>query len=67
MKNFTTFYSKIDQIVEARLSKKERGKGLLSPEKMSKGKADKDRDVHEKIADYIEAIRKQKKGLLNED
>lgn len=64
MKNFTTFYSKLDEIVQARSSKKERGKGLLAPEKQT-NKQRKPEDVHEKIADYIEAIRNQKKGFLN--
>lgn len=69
MKNFSTFYSKIDAIVEGRSTKKERGKGLLAPEKQlnkSLSKSTK-RDIHEKIADYIEAIRKQKKDMLNGD
>ena len=68
MKNFTTFYAKINNIVESRSSKKEKGKGLLSPDKTTskKSKETKD-DVNEKIADYIEAIRNQKKGLLNGD
>jgi 23S rRNA maturation-related 3'-5' exoribonuclease YhaM len=68
MKNFTTFYSKIDAIIEARSSKKERSKGLLAPEKStSKKEATSKNDMTEKIADYIEAIRNQKRSMLNGD
>lgn len=65
MKNFTTFYNKINSIVESRSSKREKGKGLLAPEKMPQKKQMKSEDMNEKIADYIAAIREQKKGFLN--
>ncbi len=69
MKNFSTFYSKIEAIVEGRSAKKERGKGLLSSDKQGNKQKDKTskRDVHEQIADYIEVLRKQKKDMLNGD
>lgn len=68
MKNFTTFYSKIEKIVEEKSStKKEKSKGLLAPDRNMNKKQGKQEDIHERIAEYIAAIREQKKGLLNGD
>ncbi len=68
MKNFKGFYSKVDGMANAKLSKpkKDTGKGLLSK---SMDKPIKDdttsNDVFPKVSNYIAAIRKQKQELMN--
>jgi hypothetical protein len=68
MKNFKNYYSKIDGMANAKLSKpkKDTGKGLLSKTSSESEMTSKDsKDVFEKVSSYIAAIRKQKEELMN--
>jgi hypothetical protein len=68
MKNFNKYYSKLDGMANAKLSKpkKDTGKGLLSKTSGESEVATKDsKDVFEKVSNYIAAIRKQKEELMN--
>jgi hypothetical protein len=68
MKNFNKYYSKLDSMANAKLSKpkKDTGKGLLSKTSGESEVATKDsKDVFEKVSNYIAAIRKQKEELMN--
>lgn len=64
MKNFSSFYSKIDTVVNERMNKKKTSasKGLVAK---TDGSAKKQADIYNQVADYIEAIRKQKQELMN--
>jgi hypothetical protein len=69
MKNFKNYYSKLDGMANAKLSKpkKDTGKGLLSktstePEVSTSSS----KDVFAKVANYMAAIRKQKEELMND-
>jgi hypothetical protein len=64
MKNFSSFYSKIDTVVNERMGKKKAqpSKGLVAK---ADGSAKKQADIYNQVADYIEAIRKQKQELMN--
>lgn len=69
MKNFKNYYSKVDGMANAKLSKpkKDTGKGLLSktstePEVSTSSS----KDVFAKVANYMAAIRKQKEELMND-
>ena len=69
MKNFKNYYSKLDGMANAKLSKpkKDTGKGLLSktstePEVSTSSS----KDVFAKVANYMAAIRKQKQELMND-
>lgn len=64
MKNFSSFYSKIDTVVNERMNKKKTStsKGLVVKTGDS---AKKQADIYNQVADYIEAIRKQKQELMN--
>lgn len=66
MKNFSSFYSKIDTVVNERMGKKKTqpSKGLVA--KTGDASAKKQSDIYNQVADYIEAIRKQKQELMNE-
>lgn len=68
MKNFKNYYSKIDGMANAKLSKpkKDTGKGLLSKTSGESDMKTKDsKDVFEKVSSYMAAIRKQKEELMN--
>lgn len=68
MKNFKNFYSKVDGMANAKLSKpkKDSGKGLLSKAMDKSTKEDNtSNDVFTKVSSYITAIRKQKEELMN--
>lgn len=68
MKNFKNYYSKIDGMANAKMSKpkKDTGKGLLSKTSSESEMTPKDsKDVFEKVSSYIAAIRKQKEELMN--
>jgi len=68
MKNFKNYYSKIDGMANAKMSKpkKDTGKGLLSKTSSESEMTSKDsKDVFEKVSSYIAAIRKQKEELMN--
>jgi hypothetical protein len=68
MKNFKNFYSKVDGMANAKLSKpkKDNGKGLLSKTMDKPTKEDNtSNDVFAKVSNYIAAIRKQKEELMN--
>lgn len=68
MKNFKNFYTKVDGIANAKLSKpkKDTGKGLLSKTMDKPTKEDKaSNDVYTKVSTYIAAIRKQKEELMS--
>jgi hypothetical protein len=68
MKNFKNYYSKIDGMANAKMSKpkKDIGKGLLSKTSNESEMTSKDsKDVFEKVSSYIAAIRKQKEELMN--
>lgn len=68
MKNFKNYYSKVDGMANAKLSKpkKDTGKGLLSKTSSDSEMTTKDsKDVFEKVSNYIAAIRKQKEELMN--
>ena len=68
MKNFKNYYSKLDGMANAKLSKPEKdtGKGLLSKPSGKSDVTTKDsKDVFEKVSTYIAAIRKQKEELMN--
>lgn len=68
MKNFKNYYSKVDGMANAKLSKpkKDTGKGLLSKASTESDMTTKDsKDVFEKVSNYIAAIRKQKEELMN--
>jgi len=64
MKNFSSFYSKIDTVVNERMNKKKTStsKGLVTK---TDGSVKKQADIYNQVADYIEAIRKQKQELMN--
>ena len=69
MKNFKNYYSKVDGMANAKLSKpkKDTGKGLLSKTSGESDVSTKDsNDVFEKVSNYIAAIRKQKEELMND-
>lgn len=67
MKNFDKFYSKVSAMADEKLSTKKAkpSKGLLSKESMSDKKPKEDNDIHNQVAGYIAAIRKQKMEILN--
>lgn len=68
MKNFKNFYSKVDGMANAKLSKpkKDTGKGLLSKAMDKPTKEDStSNDVYTKVSTYIAAIRKQKEELMS--
>ena len=68
MKNFKNFYSKVDGMANAKLSKpkKDTGRGLLSKSIDKPAKDDNtSNDVFAKVSNYIAAIRKQKQELMN--
>ena len=68
MKNFKNYYSKLDGMANAKLSKpkKDTGKGLLSKTSDESDMKTKDsKDVFEKVSSYMAAIRKQKEELMN--
>jgi len=69
MINFKNYYSKLDSMANAQLSKpkKDTGKGLLSKAMDKPTKEDKtSNDVYTKVSTYIAAIRKQKEELMND-
>jgi hypothetical protein len=69
MKNFKNYYSKVDGIANAKLSKpkKDTGKGLLSKTSIeSDVSTPSSKDVFAKVSNYIAAIRKQKEELMND-
>lgn len=68
MKNFKNYYSKVDGMANAKLSKpkKDTGKGLLSKTSTADVADTADsNDVFVKVSNYIAAIRKQKQELMN--
>jgi hypothetical protein len=68
MKNFKNYYSKVDGMANAQLSKpkKDTGKGLLSKTSTeSDASTSSSKDVFAKVSNYIAAIRKQKEELMN--
>jgi hypothetical protein len=69
MKNFKNYYSKLDGMANAQLSKpkKDTGKGLLSKTATeSEVSTSSSKDVFAKVANYMAAIRKQKEELMND-
>jgi len=69
MKNFKNYYSKVDGMANAQLSKpkKDTGKGLLSKTSTeSEVSTSSSKDVFAKVANYMAAIRKQKEELMND-
>ena len=69
MKNFKNYYSKLDGMANAKLSKpkKDTGKGLLSKTSTeSEVSTSSSKDVFVKVANYMAAIRKQKEELMND-
>lgn len=69
MKNFKNYYSKVDGMANAQLSKpkKDTGKGLLSKTSTeSEVSTPSSKDVFAKVANYMAAIRKQKQELMND-
>jgi hypothetical protein len=69
MKNFKNYYSKLDGMASAKLSKpkKDTGKGLLSKTSTeSEVSTSSSKDVFAKVANYMAAIRKQKEELMND-
>lgn len=66
MKNFSVFYSKVDKIVNDRMSSsnKHSNKGLLAKTSTTSSSKKTD-DVFNKVANYVESIRKQKEALKN--
>jgi len=69
MKNFKNYYSKVDGMANAKLSKpkKDTGKGLLSKTSTeSEVSTSSSKDVFAKVANYMAAIRKQKEELMND-
>jgi hypothetical protein len=69
MKNFKNYYSKVDGMANATLSKpkKDTGKGLLSKTSTeSEVSTSSSKDVFAKVANYMAAIRKQKEELMND-
>jgi hypothetical protein len=69
MKNFKNYYSKLDGMANATLSKpkKDTGKGLLSKTSTeSEVSTSSSKDVFAKVANYMAAIRKQKEELMND-
>ena len=69
MKNFKNYYSKVDGMANATLSKpkKDTGKGLLSKTSTeSEVSISSSKDVFAKVANYMAAIRKQKEELMND-
>jgi hypothetical protein len=69
MKNFKNYYSKLDGMANAKLSKpkKDTGKGLLSKTSTeSEVSTSSSKDVFAKVANYMAAIRKQKEELMND-
>jgi hypothetical protein len=69
MKNFKNYYSKLDGMANAKLSKpkKDSGKGLLSKTSTeSEVSTSSSKDVFAKVANYMAAIRKQKEELMND-
>ena len=69
MKNFKNYYSKVDGMANAQLSKpkKDTGKGLLSKTSTeSEISTSSSKDVFAKVANYMAAIRKQKEELMND-
>jgi hypothetical protein len=69
MKNFKNYYSKVDGMANAKLSKpkKDTGKGLLSKTSTeSEVSTSSSKDVFAKVSNYIAAIRKQKEELMND-
>ena len=69
MKNFNKYYSKLDSMANAKLSKpkKDTGKGLLSKTSTeSSVSTPSSKDVFAKVSNYMAAIRKQKEELMND-
>jgi hypothetical protein len=69
MKNFKNYYSKLDGMASAKLSKpkKDTGKGLLSKTSTeSEVSTSSSKDVFAKVSNYMAAIRKQKEELMND-
>ena len=69
MKIFKNYYSKVDGMANAKLSKpkKDTGKGLLSKTSTeSEVSTSSSKDVFAKVANYMAAIRKQKEELMND-
>ena len=69
MKNFKNYYSKVDGMANAQLSKpkKDTGKGLLSKTSTeSEVSTSSSKDVFAKVSNYMAAIRKQKQELMND-
>jgi hypothetical protein len=69
MKNFKNYYSKVDGMASAKLSKpkKDTGKGLLSKTSTeSEVSTSSSKDVFAKVSNYMAAIRKQKEELMND-
>ena len=69
MKNFKKYYSKLDDMANAKLSKPktDTGKGLLSKTSTeSEVSTSSSKDVFAKVANYMAAIRKQKEELMND-
>jgi hypothetical protein len=69
MKNFKNYYSKVDGMATAQLSKpkKDTGKGLLSKTSTESGvSTPSSKDVFAKVSNYMAAIRKQKEELMND-
>jgi hypothetical protein len=69
MKNFKNYYSKVDGMANAKLSKpkKDTGKGLLSKTSTeSEVSTSSSKDVFAKVSNYMAAIRKQKEELMND-
>lgn len=66
MKNFSVFYSKVDKIVNDRMSSgnKNSNKGLLAKQSTTSSSKKTD-DIFNKVANYVESIRKQKEALKN--
>jgi hypothetical protein len=67
MKNFNSFYKKVDAIANAKKSteKASSSKGLLSKTKETPDDKQTSQDVYNRVAEYIKAIRKQKEEILN--
>lgn len=66
MKNFSVFYSKVDKIVNDRMTSgsKHSNKGLLAKQSSNSSSKNTD-DIFNKVANYVESIRKQKEALKN--
>lgn len=67
MKNFNNFYKKVGSIADKKATEtpKTASKGLASRGSPSPQKTATSDDVFNQVATYIDAIRKQKKELMN--